>query len=279
MPKQPAIQQDPQAEGFTYKDGLFFNKKDQMMTPLPDGRFIPIPLEGLRDPKKVIANTKAKTSKFAEITQAREMDALTKGQSFLPEQYRGRGLEESGLPEYGFGSWLKENGAGLLKGASSLVSAIPIVGKIAAPILNLAGSALSGIQKHKSDQATADQTQVDIDEEQARLDKEAAGLAETNRITNKGLRQKNIVNQNQVSYAGTFEDGGDLSGGLINEQPVINEYSEKANSHSEGIGGIPVDAQGNPATVSNGSVVGLTEAGEVTWNGYVFSDKLKVNKK
>ena len=114
------------------------------------------------------------------------------------------------------------------------------------------------------------------------MDEQAAAFAESGRQENLALRSQNIVNQDQASYSATFEEGGDLGRGLMEnntQKPVITEYSKKANNHSEGVGGIPVDAKGNPATVSNGSVVGLTEAGEVTWNGYVFSDKLKVNKK
>jgi hypothetical protein len=185
-------------------------------------------------------------------------------------------LNYIGLPEYGFGSWLKENAGGLLKGASSLVKGIPLVGDIAGGIFDLAGSVVGAVQKNKADKAAAEA-------EQARLDEEAAAQAEVGRQKNLALRTESIVDKDQASYASTFETGGDL---LLNEEeaqfdniPQITEYSQKANSHDEGIGGIPVDARGNPATTSKSSVVGLTEAGEVTWNGYVFSDKLKVNKK
>jgi len=61
-----------------------------------------------------------------------------------------------------------------------------------------------------------------------------------------------------------------------NEAPVINTYDGNSDTHKQGIGGVPVDAKGNPATTSKQSAIGLTEKGEVTWNGYVFSNKLKV---
>jgi hypothetical protein len=61
-----------------------------------------------------------------------------------------------------------------------------------------------------------------------------------------------------------------------NESPVVVEYGNNSDTHEEGIGGVPVDAKGNPAATSKQSAVGLTEKGEVTWNGYVFSNKLKV---
>ena len=84
---------------------------------------------------------------------------------------------------------------------------------------------------------------------------------------------------NQINYGATFQDGGDLGQGGFpapNQNPVITGYNGKSNTHQQGVGGVPVDAKGNPSAVSKQSAVGLTEKGEVAWNGYVFSDKLKV---
>jgi len=78
---------------------------------------------------------------------------------------------------------------------------------------------------------------------------------------------------------GTYQMGGDLPNKGFpapNEAPVINTYDGNSDTHKQGIGGVPVDAKGNPATTSKQSAIGLTEKGEVTWNGYVFSNKLKV---
>ena len=172
------------------------------------------------------------------------------------------------MPQYGFGSWLKENAGGLLKGASSLVSLIPGVGQIAGPILNVAGAAVGGIQANKKAQKDADAQQKLIDEKVA-SDKKGQFLSELD------IREQNLFGEEDknINYGATFGYGGDLM-----MQPQITEYSEKANLHSEGIGGVPVDAKGNPAKVSKTSAVGMTEGGEVTWNGYVFSNKLKTKK-
>lgn len=160
------------------------------------------------------------------------------------------------MPEYGFGSWLKENGAGLLKGAGSLVSMIPGIGQIAGPVLSTAGSVISGVQQKNAQQDAA----------QAQVDQAEAAAAEEQRLIDRNTRTGNIVNKNQMAYAPTFANGGNL---------MINDYTN-GNTHQEGVGGIPVDARGNPATTSKSSMVGLTEKGEVTWNGYVFSDKIKI---
>jgi hypothetical protein len=288
--------------------------------------------------------------------------------SFAKHGYGG------GLMQYGFGSWLKENGAGLLKGAGSLVSMIPAIGQIAGPILSTAGSAISGIQQKNS--------QEDMMQQQA--DELAASQAEQERLANRKTRLGNVLDTKQVNYGATFENGGDLKSradsltianknnpwikrylegnklnipdpynpgsgktsshglsyhplsdstamifpeivqqgdslihmnndeareyaiknktgittdlelakyysqngliqhedggqigmGFMNQQPQITEYSN-GNTHQEGVGGIPVDAKGNPAKMSRTSAVGMTEKGEVTWNGYVFSNRLK----
>lgn len=274
------------------------------------------------------------------------------------------------LDQYGFGSWLKENGAGLLKGAGSLVSMIPGIGQIAGPVLSTAGSVIGGIQQKNAQQDAA----------QAEADAMAASQAEQQRVQDLETRRTNVVDQKQISYAPTFATGGKLvamfeNGGKIpvavapllqqklqlgdtlkggkskvtssevkkyrdreikkgieverehtddpataveiamdhleefpdyytrldkmektakkahgmkmamggnlmmgggQNQLQINDYTN-GNTHDEGVGGIPVDARGNPATTSKSSVVGLTEKGEVTWNGYVFSDKIKIS--
>jgi hypothetical protein len=172
------------------------------------------------------------------------------------------------LPEYGFGSWLKKNAAGLMKGAGSLVGLIPGIGEIAGPVLNIAGSAIAGNQQKKEAEAQAAE-QAKLLEEQQQKEQHQMDL---------NIANENLVNDD-VFYGATFANGGDLGAMMMNQNPMITEYSKKANKHNEGIGGVPVDERGNPTNVSNSSAVGLTEGGEVTWNGYVFSDKLKVNKK
>lgn len=169
------------------------------------------------------------------------------------------------LPEHGFGSWLKENAGGLFKGAGSLVSLIPGLGQIAGPILNLAGAAVTGSQQRKADKELVAQQQKDIDTK-------VAADQKLQMQQDLAVRNENLFGgQTAVNYGSTFAYGGDL---MMN--PQIVDYSDKADKHSEGIGGVPVDAKGNPATTSRMSAVGMTEAGEVAWNGYIFSNKLKV---
>ena len=175
------------------------------------------------------------------------------------------GGELGQLPEYGFGSWLKENGAGLLKGAGSLVSMIPGIGTIAGPILSTAGTVIG---KRQGDKAA-------LGAEQEALDAQAAASAEEQRVADLGTRRTNIVDDKQVNYGGTFENGGQLGQGMMG-QPQITEYTNGQKHGESAVGGIPVDAKGNPSTTSKSSAVGLTEKGEVTWNGYVFSDKIKI---
>lgn len=177
------------------------------------------------------------------------------------------------LPQLGFGSWLKENASGLLKGAGSLAKLIPGVGQIAGPILNIAGSIIG---KNQQDKAARAEQQKLIAEKEAADKKNKFNMELANR------KQSLFGGAEQgINYGETFAFGGDMMGGMMMEnqmkqqQPQITEYSDKADLHEEGIGGVPVDARGNPATVSKTSAVGLTEGGEVTWNGYVFSNRLK----
>jgi len=180
------------------------------------------------------------------------------------------------LPEYGFGSWLKENAGGLLKGAGALSKFLPPpISTIAGPILNIAGGVVSKVQA-KNAETDAQQAQADSD--QAALDEAAAAQEETQRLSGVNTRSAGLRDQAKdfATYGSSvaLAHGGQIGSGITGQQAQITDYSG-GNTHQEGIGGIPVDAKGNPATVSNRSAVGLTEKGEVTWNGYVFSDKLK----
>ena len=175
------------------------------------------------------------------------------------------------LPEYGFGSWLKENAGGLLKGAGSLVKLIPGIGTIAGPILDVAGSAVGGLQANK-------QAKLEAVEQQKLIDEKKAADAKQQLSMENAVRSQNLfAGDKDINYGETFAFGGELME-QSTMQPQITEYSKKADLHSEGIGGVPVDVRGNPTSVSKTSAVGLTEGGEVTWNGYVFSNKLKLKK-
>lgn len=173
------------------------------------------------------------------------------------------------LPKKGFGSWLKENSSGLLQGAGALASAIPGVGAVAGPLLNIAGAAIGKKQ--------ADAEMLALRKEEIAAQK--AFDEEQRKTLEKQTRTQNLFGDNQnINYGGTFAAyGGDLfMSGNNNNVPNIVEYSKKADLHSEGIGGVPVDVRGNPITTSKTSAVAMTEGGEVTWNGYVFSNRLTV---
>lgn len=178
------------------------------------------------------------------------------------------------LPQYGFGSWLKENAGGLLKGAGSLVSLIPGVGQIAGPVLGLAGAAADRGKQNSQDKAmmAAQQTEIDT---RMKADAKASYL------NNKSIRESNMFNNDLIGYGSTFAYGGNLmmdSGNSGN--PQIVNYTDKADKHSEGIGGVPVDMKGNPTMTSRMSAVGMVEGGELIYNGFVFSnnDKMKLKK-
>lgn len=180
---------------------------------------------------------------------------------YIPMNYELGGYM---LPEYGFGSWLKGLAPGILKGTKFLSGLVPGLSAIAGPVLDLAGAAIGGIKQNKADKAMVAEQQAEIDakikaDEKLQFQQEIA------------TRNSNLFGgQQDINYGATFAYGGDL---LMN--PQIVDYSGKADKHSEGIGGIPVDGKGNPAKTSRMSAVGMTEGGEITWSGYVFSNKLK----
>lgn len=182
-----------------------------------------------------------------------------------------------GLPEYGFGSWLKENVSGLLKGAGAIANFLPPpISTIAGPVLNVAGSVVNNKQQklfaEEQSQAEAD-AQAKLLEEKTALEEEAQQMSdlETKR---QGVKQRSSQYQTYGSSI-ALEKGGQIGDGIMGKQPQIVDYS-KGDLHQEGVGGIPVDAKGNPSTVSRQTAVALTEKGEVAWNGYVFSNKIKV---
>lgn len=175
------------------------------------------------------------------------------------------------LPKYGFGSWLKENASGLLKGAGSLVSFIPGVGQIAGPVLSVAGAAAGKLSQNSSDKAM-------IASQQAEITAKQNAAAQTAYQNNVSIRERNMFSDDAVNYGATFALGGDL---MMQDQGLnIRQLPSKASKHSEGIGGVPVDIKGNPVVTSKSSAVGMIENGEIVYNGFVFSnsDKMKLKK-
>lgn len=185
------------------------------------------------------------------------------------------------LPKHGLGSWLKDNSAGLLKGASTIANFLPPpVSTIAGPVLSIAGGVVSGVQAKNKAQDEADLQAAETKKEQAMLDEQAKLQEQANYQKDLGNRRNSLLNANKtINYGGLAEDGGQLQDPFNTPvgDPMVIEYSDKAFKHGEGPDGVPVDAKGNPSATSNQSAVALTEGGEVTWNGYVFSDKLKYN--
>jgi hypothetical protein len=216
-----------------------------------------------------------------EITQE-EYDAMLGGLS--QEQTEGSYpiYQEGGqllgyLPEHGFGSWLGDNAGKILKGVGGVVSVIPGFGTVVGPILIGAGYAtdaiVGAVRKKRAEGELAEATK--------REEEAAAKRAQA------GLLSRQFDPSENVDYGATFQLGGGLMQGQVenptpeastfpsdSENPVIVGYNGNSNTHQQGVGGVPVDAKGNPSAVSKQSAVGLTEKGEVTWNGYVFSDKL-----
>jgi hypothetical protein len=63
-----------------------------------------------------------------------------------------------------------------------------------------------------------------------------------------------------------FSAGGDI--------PQVVRYDTGGSHTTNPNGGIPVDSKGNPSITSGQEAVALTKQGEVTWQGFVFSDNL-----
>ena len=182
------------------------------------------------------------------------------------------------LPEYGFGSWLKNNAGGILKGAGNIAKPLwPPIGTIVGGVLDIAGAAVDGVKANKQAQSEADLQAQELAQEQKRLNEEADAQKQANYRADLGNRRSSFLQANEaITYGGVAALGGDMNGMLDTSvgNPMINEYSNKAYKHGEGPNGVPVDNKGNPSATSKQSAVGLTEGGEVTWNGYVFSDQI-----
>jgi hypothetical protein len=172
------------------------------------------------------------------------------------------------LPQHSFGSWLGDNAGKILKGVGGVISVIPPIGTIVGPILIGAGYAtdaiVGAVRKNRAED--------ELVEAQGR--EEAAAQK---RETSQALAAQFDPEQN-IDYGATFETY-QYGGGLMNQQqgvgsvmnPMIINY-RNGQSHKGPQSGIPVDEKGNPVATSRQSAVGLTERGEVAWNGYIFSD-------
>lgn len=82
------------------------------------------------------------------------------------------------------------------------------------------------------------------------------------------------INQNYMGVLNNQLRGFALGGSMNNGTGIV-DY--KGASHSNG--GIKVDSNGNPASVTKKQAIAEVEGGEVSWSGYVFSNKLSYGKK
>jgi hypothetical protein len=170
------------------------------------------------------------------------------------------------LPELSFGSWLGDNAGKILKSVGGVISVIPPIGTIVGPILIGAGYAtdaiVGAVRKNRAED--------ELVEAQGREEASAQKRETASALAAQFDPQENI------DYGATFETY-QFGGGLMDQgqgnamNPMIVDYSN-GQSHNGPQGGIPVDAKGNPVGTSKQSAVGLTEIGEVAWNGYIFSD-------
>lgn len=98
-----------------------------------------------------------------------------------------------------------------------------------------------------------------------RLDEEGE-TAMRNQVSQ--LATNNYINALNTQLR-TYALGGNLLGkGIV-------DY--KGATHAQG--GIKVDRNGNPTSVTGKNAIAELETGEVSWSGYVFSNKLKYGKK
>lgn len=118
------------------------------------------------------------------------------------------------------------------------------------------------------------------------------------RLEQEKAEQEQLLNRQQVAadelsfnpipnYTPTFQKGGNMrrqtQSPMSPMQPGQDQFIDYKNGQTHGgpDGGIPVDERGQPAETSGAPEVALTEKGEVTFNGFVFSNDIKLpgNKK
>lgn len=163
--------------------------------------------------------------------------------------------------------------SGALKGAGAGMMFGPL-GAIAGAGLGLVGGLISGRRRKEAEEEAlaAKQEQQDL------LDKYRK------KVEFSGQYEQFMSDlEPSIQYAPTIaEYGGDLlgqycRGGKLPRKRFGGPIEITGQSHSGAQGGVPTDAEGNPSVISGRPPVALTEDGEVTFYGYVFSDKLIYN--
>lgn len=157
------------------------------------------------------------------------------------------------------------------KGASTGAS----IGSAFGPVGSLIGGAIGGIAGSFAGNIATMKKNIEAEKELKELqEKRELAIAQRNSSANIGLSnyladkaKQDLINIG--AYGGTlntYNDGGSLFGNFDNGITIINEGGSHESNPYEGIQ-VGIDPEGIP---------NLVEEGEVIWNDYVFSDRLKV---
>lgn len=158
------------------------------------------------------------------------------------------------IQEYGWGGALQGAAAGAVSGAAIGTTIYPVIGTA---IGAAAGALVMGTAGH-----FAEEESIKAQEEQESLAKSQKAQAEY------WGNSANIQSGNWSPMT-TMADGGP-----INEAGAPPQ-AYQGQSHRGPDGGIPVDKSGNPSATTEEPPIALVEDGEVSYKGYIFSDKLK----
>lgn len=160
------------------------------------------------------------------------------------------------IPEYKLGGWLKEHSGGIIGGLTTL-------GGAAMTLVNpIAGAAMLGSGVGMINNDIQQSKQADMAKSQAK--EQTAAMNQQNKAA--------YIQQKEQEMFGDSNMPIMAAGGFI----PTNDYMGQ--THEGPDGGIPIDASGNPSVQSNQQPVGLVENGEVGFDRFIFSDKLKLPK-
>ena len=130
------------------------------------------------------------------------------------------------MPQYGLGSWLKENATGMLGLAGSAASLIPGVGSLLGPALGMVSGAIEANQQAKQAQAQ---------QQQALSQQIIAGLNP----------------QDNPTYAASFKNGGSLNFKSPAAYKAWLAYGHASGEFAKTPGHQKVSIKGNPKTVQH----------------------------
>lgn len=163
------------------------------------------------------------------------------------------------LREYGWGGAMQGAATGALAGASIGAAAASPTGigvPFAAAIGAVGGAIVMGTAGHYAEEAS-DKATADREAKAVYQQKQAAFWGDESKTQSGNWTPK------------MYEEGGNMN--PINTPPI--EY--EGQSHQGPDNGIPVDQQGNPSASTKKPPIALVEDGEVSYKGFIYSDKLK----